>query len=196
MNPNETINVAANGSAALSSNTTYYASYYKASAASLAYNVNGGSGSISSTAIPGYMDYKGSVSYNSVNVTTSKPTAASYRVFAAWNTNSGGTGTDYAPGATYSGSGGTLYARYRYMTGTISVDECSRANIRSSASSSSSLVGKLHNGDSVSVISSDGSWYYIYANIRSENDAACDGEDIFLGYKYAYVAVKLLVNIG
>ena len=77
----------------------------------VSYNANGGSGAPSSQ----------TKTYG-VNLTLSstKPTRTGY-TFSGWNTNSGGTGTSYSAGGTYTGNANlTLYAKWTPITYTVS----------------------------------------------------------------------------
>lgn len=91
------------------------ASYYEAIPAittyTISYNVNGGSGTISSqTKVYG----------KSLTLTTTKPTRTGYN-FAKWNTSSNGSGTNYASGGTYTANAkATLYAQWSPVTYTVS----------------------------------------------------------------------------
>lgn len=77
----------------------------------ISYNVNGGSGTISSqTKVYG----------KSLTLTTTKPTRTGYN-FVKWNTSSNGSGTNYASGGTYTANAGaTLYAQWSPITYTVS----------------------------------------------------------------------------
>ena len=67
------------------------------------YNANGGSGAPAT-------EYK--VDGTSISISTTKPTKSGY-TFKEWNTSADGTGTSYAPGATYSNNTSlSLYAIY------------------------------------------------------------------------------------
>ena len=71
------------------------------------YDANGGSGAPST-------EYK--VDGTSISISTTKPTKSGY-TFKEWNTKSDGTGTSYAPGATYSTNTSlSLYAIYEQDT--------------------------------------------------------------------------------
>lgn len=91
------------------------ANYYKAIPAittyPISYNVNGGSGTISSqTKVYG----------KSLTLTTAKPTRAGYN-FVKWNTSSNGSGTNYASGGTYTvNDDAILYAQWSPITYTVS----------------------------------------------------------------------------
>lgn len=77
----------------------------------VSYNANGGSGA------PGNQ-----TKWYGTNLTlsASKPSRTGY-TFAGWNTNSSGTGTNYASGATYTGNATlTLYAKWTANTYTVS----------------------------------------------------------------------------
>ena len=77
----------------------------------VSYSANGGSGA------PGNQ-----TKWYGTNLTlsTSKPSRTGYS-FAGWNTNSSGTGTNYASGATYTGNAAlTLYAKWTPNTYTVS----------------------------------------------------------------------------
>ena len=74
------------GNAALTLYAQWYAPY------TVTYNANGGSGAPSSQT---------KVYNTSLKLSTTKPTRTNY-VFKEWNTKADGTGTSYAPGATYS----------------------------------------------------------------------------------------------
>ena len=77
----------------------------------VSYNANGGSGAPSSQ-----------TKWYGTNLTlsASKPSRTGY-TFAGWNTNSSGTGTNYAAGATYTGNATlTLYAKWTPHTYTVS----------------------------------------------------------------------------
>lgn len=70
---------------------------------SVSYNANGGSGA------PGAQ----TKTYNvALTLSSTIPTRSGY-TFTKWNTNSGGTGTDYSPGGSYTGNAAlTLYAQW------------------------------------------------------------------------------------
>ena len=91
------------------------ASYYKDIPAittyTVSYNVNGGSGTISSqTKVYG----------KSLTLTTTKPTRAGYN-FVKWNTSSNGSGVNYASGGTYTANANAiLYAQWSPITYTVS----------------------------------------------------------------------------
>lgn len=87
----------------VASNTTLYA-VWKLDKYTVSYNANGGSGTVQSqTADTGA----------SITLRANGFTAPSGKHFSNWNTNSGGTGTSYAAGATYSGTSDvTLYANW------------------------------------------------------------------------------------
>ena len=77
---------------------------------SVAYNANGGSGAPSSQT-----KWYGTA----ITLSTTKPTRTGY-TFKNWNTLSGGTGTPYAPGASYTGNASVvLYAQWTANTYTI-----------------------------------------------------------------------------
>lgn len=98
------VTYAAGGSYTANSGTTLYA-VWKASTYTISYNANGGSGAPSSQSCT----YTGSITLSST-----KPTRAKY-TFSKWTTAANGTGTAYAPGATFkqtSASNTTLYAQW------------------------------------------------------------------------------------
>ena len=92
-----------------------FAYYYEAIPAittyTVSYNVNGGSETISSqTKVYG----------KSLTLTTTKPTRTGYN-FVKWNTNSNGSGTNYASGGTYTANADAiLYAQWSPITYTVS----------------------------------------------------------------------------
>lgn len=79
----------------------------------VSYNANGGTGA------PGkQIKWKD----QSLALSSTKPTRTGY-TFVKWNTNSGGTGTSYNPGATYTANAAvTLYAVWKINTWTVSYD--------------------------------------------------------------------------
>lgn len=91
------------GSTTISAKTSYTVSY----------NANGGSGAPSSQT-----KWYGTT----LTLSTTKPTRTGYS-FKNWNTNSGGTGTSYAAGASYTAnSAATLYAQWTANTYTVKYD--------------------------------------------------------------------------
>lgn len=77
---------------------------------SVTYNANGGSGAPSNQ----------TKTYGTnLTLSSTKPTRTGY-TFAGWNTNSSGTGTNYAAGATYTSNAAlTLYAKWTLITYTV-----------------------------------------------------------------------------
>ena len=96
------------GAISFNGHTTYSTPFYTVS-----YNVNGGSGSISSTT--GVKQY-------SVTLTSSKPTRTGY-TFAGWNTKSDGTGTTYSSSGTLPARSSdiTLYAKWTVNNYNVSI---------------------------------------------------------------------------
>ena len=77
------------------------------------YNANGGSGAPSAR-----KKWYG----ETLTLSSTRPTRTGY-TFLTWNTNSSGTGTNYAPGASYTGNAAlTLYAKWTANTYTITFD--------------------------------------------------------------------------
>lgn len=102
----------AGGSYTANSGATLYAVWQLKSYA-VSYDANGGSGAPSSQ-----------TKYYGTNLTLSstKPSRTGY-TFVKWNTASNGSGTDYNPGATYTGNAAlTLYAIWSINTWTVSYD--------------------------------------------------------------------------
>ncbi|MBR4451240.1 MAG: InlB B-repeat-containing protein [Clostridia bacterium] len=94
------------GSITPGNHTTLYA-VWKANTYTVSYNANGGSGAPSNQT----KTYGKNLTLSSV-----KPSKAGYS-FKNWNTNSGGTGTSYASGGTYSANASvTLYAQWTINT--------------------------------------------------------------------------------
>ena len=90
---------------------TYYTEIPAITTYTISYNVNGGSGTISSQT---------KVYDKSLTLTTTKPTRTGYN-FVKWNTKSDGSGTNYASGGTYTANAGaTLYAQWSPVTYTVS----------------------------------------------------------------------------
>ena len=88
----------------------------------LIYNSNGGSN----------IDTQTLVSGGKVSISSSRPTKSGY-TFSSWNDTSTGTGTSYAPGATYPTSGnvsgnGSLYAQWTPLTYSINYFDSNTAS--------------------------------------------------------------------
>ena len=102
-------NYASGGTYSANAAVTLYAKW--TAVYTVSYNANGGSGAPTSQ-----------TKTHGVNLTLSntKPTRAGY-VFNGWNTNSSGTGINYASGGTYSANAAvTLYAKWIISTYTVS----------------------------------------------------------------------------
>ena len=102
----------AGGSYTANSNVTLYA-YWKPWTYTIAFNLNGGEGNISSQ-----------TKTQDVNLTlsTSKPTRTGYS-FVNWNTKADGSGTTYKAGGSYTAnSGATLYAQWSANSYTVTFD--------------------------------------------------------------------------
>lgn len=91
----------------VSSKTVYYSTVSPAATYTVSYNANTGTGAPSSQT---------KVENVPLTLTTDVPTKTGYR-FVGWNTNSSGTGTSYASGATYSANANvTLYAQWQEIS--------------------------------------------------------------------------------
>lgn len=119
--------LSASGSTSVPAKTSY----------TVQYNANGGSGAPSSQT-----KWYGAA----LTLSSSKPTRSGYR-FSKWNTASGGSGTSYSSGATYTANAGaTLYAQWTADTYTVSYDANGGSGAPARQTKTYGVTLKLQNG--------------------------------------------------
>ena len=142
-----------NGTAArLGSSGNWGATFTRTKATyTVSYNANGGSGAPSAQT---------KTSGTNLTLSTTKPTRTGY-TFNGWNTNSSGTGTNYASGGTYSSDAAvTLYAKWTHNCLTVNY----YSNYATSATYKGTAVSGVNASSNVKVCTE----YYYYHTAYSD----------------------------